>query len=576
MGVFHADDIVSREKFCAWAMGTGRPWLTVEIRAGEALIGPLTLPGRAGCDHCARERMVAAAQSHPSAVVPPPLAGIGGAAAWVLVREVRAILRRSAGASPLLNHVLVVASPDEGSSWVTSFHRVIPLSHCPVCGGAARHVQENPETSPLSAEDSPEIVLAALGGWVDPRTGVISRIVVEQPGDLGVEVPVVVTAAPPHVRGENGSLKRLPIGWGKGLTLSGALLSAVGEAIERYAPSLPDPAQIVWECPHDLAGEFLDPRQFPLYTEKQYNRVGFPYVRFDPNVRHPWVRGRWLGNGAPVWVPAVFVFLAVTVRAEHLICQGTSNGLAASTNFEDAALRATMELVERDAFMAAWLTQCAGRRVELDRTLNPLLRSVVDGVVALGAVVEVYLLPTSACGTTALCLALGDGEQYPGVTIGLGTDLDPRWAIRQAILELGQTGPHLRRLMRTKQITAPVRPSSVKEMLDHAAYFFPVKRAAAFDWLRSRAEPMALRHLPQAASTRSLAKCAAELRAAKIRVTLIDVTSPDVATGPFRVVRAISPDLQPISYGYGYDYKPSERIRQRGLASHVPAIHPIW
>ena len=520
--------------------------------------------------------MAAAAQAHPSAGVPPPLAGLTAAAAWVLGREVRAIIRRSAEASPLLHHVLVVASQDEGASWVTSLHRVIPLSYCPVCGGAARHIQKNQSTPPLSPGDAPETLLAALAGWVDPRTGVISRIVVEQPGDLGVELPVVVTAAPPHVRDENGSLKRLPIGWGKGLTLSGALLSAVGEVIERYAPSLPDPARMVWERPNDLAGEFLDPRQFPLYTDRQYKRAGFPYVRFDPNVRHPWVQGRWLGSGGPVWVPAVFVLLAVTVRAEHLICQGTSNGLAASTNGEDAALRATLELVERDAFMAAWFTQCPGRRVELDRTLDPLLRRVLEGVVALGAEVEIYLLPTSACGTTALCLALGDGEQYPGATIGLGTDLDPRLAIRQAILELGQTGPHLRRLMRSSQITAPARPALVKEMLDHAAYYFPAKRAAAFDWLRHRAAPIALRHLPRKTVKRSLAKCAAELHAARIRVALVDVTSPDVATGPFRVVRALSPDLQPISYGYGLDYQPAERLRRRGLASAVPAIHPIW
>jgi hypothetical protein len=31
--------------------------------------------------------------------------------------------------------------------------------------------------------------------------------------------------------------------------------------------------------------------------------------------------------------------------------------------------------------------------------------------------------------------------------------------------------------------------------------------------------------------------------------SLVYVTAPDVATGPFRVARALSPDLQPLSYG---------------------------
>src|SRR4030095_6732146 len=98
---------------------------------------------------------------------------------------------------------------------------------------------------------------------------------------------------------------------------------------------------------------------------------------------------------------------------EHAISQGASNGLAAAADFEEAALRATLELIERDAFMAAWLTACPGRRVEVDG--DPLLRSVVEGIEGLGAKVEIYLLPTSACGTTILCLAFGDGDRYPGV-----------------------------------------------------------------------------------------------------------------------------------------------------------------
>jgi hypothetical protein len=59
-------------------------------------------------------------------------------------------------------------------------------------------------------------------------------------------------------------------------------------------------------------------------------------------------------------------------------------------------------------------------------------------------------------------------------------------------------------------------------------------------------------------------------------VALIDVTSADVATGPFSVVRAVSPDLQPISYGYGLESRPVGRIRAIGLAAEIPPIQPIW
>ena len=152
----------------------------------------------------------------------------------------------------------------------------------------------------------------------------------------------------------------------------------------------------------------------------------------------------------------------------------------------------------------------------------------------------------------------------------MGSDLDPHLALRQAVLELGQTGPYLRRMMRSKVLKPAADPSGVREMLDHAAYYFPKERASAFDRLRSQ-ETISLREIKSVAA-RSLEDCATALNEAGVRMALVDVTSADVATGPFSVMRAISPDLQPIWYGFGLD-----RIHNKlKIASDVPAINPIW
>jgi hypothetical protein len=120
--------------------------------------------------------------------------------------------------------------PFDGVTPGGSLHRFIPLSHCEVCGGAAAFPKVNEKSIRPSSEDLPEHVLAALAGWVDRRTGVISRIIVDELTD-GVELPVIAATTPPHILTENGSFRCLPIGWGKGLMLSSAILPAVGEAI---------------------------------------------------------------------------------------------------------------------------------------------------------------------------------------------------------------------------------------------------------------------------------------------------------------------------------------------------------
>ena len=341
--------------FVKWAHDAEIPALNVEIRNDVGVIGPLTLSARPGCGWCAFERITAASATHEAA---PPSATsvdeIRRRIAPLLVREMRAIISDPQD-SQLLDHALFI-NPETLDE---SLHKIIPLPGCAVCGGAAVFSSVAQEPLHLSPEDSPEEVLRALAGWVDNRTGVVSDLFIEPPE---IDLPIIATAAPPHVLEKDGSLRRLPLGWGKGLTISGAVLSAVGEAIERYSASIVDAERIVWKRPHELDGEFLDPRMCGLYTDEQYEREGFPCVPFDTDIEHPWVRGIWVANNQPVWIPAVFVFLTVELRQEQLICVGTSNGLAASTDKEDASLRAILELVERDAFMAAWLTGRSAQR----------------------------------------------------------------------------------------------------------------------------------------------------------------------------------------------------------------------
>src|SRR5262249_15435769 len=143
----------------------------------------------------------------------------------------------------------------------------------------------------------------------------------------------------------------MPGGWGKGTTAAAAVVGAIGEAIERYAGSMPDPSRIVWSRPSDLPGAVLDPRELALYDDDQMARAGFPFVKFAPEVAHPWIAGEWAGTQDPVWVPAILAYISLDVRREHVFCQGSSNGMAAWSNRSEAALRAILELLERDALM---------------------------------------------------------------------------------------------------------------------------------------------------------------------------------------------------------------------------------
>src|SRR5262249_50725110 len=190
-----------------------------------------------------------------------------------------------------------------------------------------------------------------------------------------------------------------------------------------------------------------------------------------------------------------------------------------------------------------------------------------------GGHVELRRLQSAVGSPPVVCIAIGAGLRWHGVPLGLGCDPDVRIAIRQAILELGQTGPYLRRLMTTAPHLIPERASDVSEMLDHARYYFPAERAVAFDFLRDGREAGVLADLRPGA-TRSLAAGARVLAAAEVRVALVDITSSDVT--PFRVMRAVSPDLQSISFGYGLDRLPVPRLAALSIPTSKDDIAPIW
>lgn len=521
VGVFDGREKLLLRDFAESTHKMNIPSMTCAIHENEIIIGPFVVPGRTSCWNCCDLRLKANSvwnDSHPS--TGDGAAKIDATIGSLTAKHVCEVITRGESGSRLLDKILVF----NRLSLEISLHRIVRVPGCKVCGGPrASKSLVGCEENRLPIGSSTELALNSLSWFVDSKSGIINQLTLERTSDKGLELPYIATAITADAPSEFEHRSNMPAGWGKGITSSEAVVGALGEAIERYSASMPDVDSIIWSRPADLIGEVLDPREFALYSEDQYARPDFPYVRFDSNVSHPWVAGVWAESQAPVWVPAILSFLSLVVCSEHVFCQGTSNGLAAGTDWAEAALRAILELLERDAFITSWRSKQPGRHVRLDQGLDPDLKVILSGIRDLGGRVEVVLLDSRCVYPTAVCLAFGDGVNWPGVTLGLGTDPDPRAAVRQAILEQGQTGPYLRRLMKTKANVVPTYAENVTEMLDHATYYFPQERASAFNYLRDDSNFCSLADLPHNLE-RSLPACSHDLAKLGVRVALVDVT----------------------------------------------------
>lgn len=374
-----------------------------------------------------------------------------------------------------------------------------------------------------------------------------------------------VLFAPPGTEGEYAPVCAVAVaggfrGYGKGVTQSDALASAVGEAVERWSASQVDGEKLVRASFRELGNEAFDPRWLCLYSAEQYGLPHFPYRPFDEDHPLHWIAGRWLDTGEPVYLPAFATYLTSEFAPEAL-CQTTSNGLAVGLSVEDAARRASLELYERDAFLTSWTALEWAVRVDIGE-VEAGIAEIAARLQAQGALLETYLVASGDPVFVAVSVGLGQGDRWPAVTLGLGAAASRNEAIGKAILEHGQTGPHFANVWRSKKASIPATPAQILTLEDHALYYCDPAHRAEFDCWRDCSRPFEPGAHNESGRTGE-----------DVRIAVADLTPPELESSPFRVVRALARGLQPIYCGIAFERLPASRLKAL-LAGRTPNPAP--
>lgn len=243
-------------------------------------------------------------------------------------------------------------------------------------------------------------------------------------------------------------------------------------------------------------------------------------------------------TGETVLLPADFCLRRPQERKAIEPVTALSSGAAAGPSFEAAALRAVLELCERDAAAMWWLGGHRPKRFALEhpatRTTAELIERLRQGETAR----RTMLFDITTDNGIPAVAAVSVGRDGSGMACGLSSRLDPSDAARAAVLEMCQM-----------EMAAPMAQAKRTERGDaalNAADRRHLRRAAfaAADCMLLQplpTSPPATNPPPAAAKLEGLV---AHLRSRDIRVFLIDHTRHDIGVA---VARAVSPDLQPFS-----------------------------
>jgi ribosomal protein S12 methylthiotransferase accessory factor len=418
----------------------------------------------------------------------------------------------------------------------------------------------NPVFAPLAALDERPAgpgLLALEPRLVDSHCGVVrSLTAIRKP--LGEpEWPQIVRAELSNFRYHRDKAEAFQIASGKGMSADGARVSALGEAVERYCGGIWPDEPLPRSTRAELDGDSIDPRELVLYPDAAYATL--PYHRYHDGARLGWVTGRDLGRDEPVALPAQPVLMAYDLQpGEAQLCQVTSNGLAAGPTLADAALRATYEVIERDAFIVAWLLGLGGARVDPDSIGLAETGALLAAHRRRGVEVELYRLNTTLSVHCMIAIGVAaDATRLPAFVLGLGADHDAAAAARSALLEVAQVRPGLRYRMADAKLlehraTLWADPSRVATLEDHDLYYSGFETAAALDVLRG-GEPQALAEVappvPPLGAIARLRALAEELADEGHRLCVADLTPPDMAPLGLHAARAVITGYQPIYFG---------------------------
>lgn len=595
VGAAAATDLALLLALARAAHRRGVPSVYGSLQGRLAVVGPGVVPGSTACWNCYHFRRTAAVEDpwaadaldralrlgEPLHDEGPPSAAATGLLGSLLALETLGMLS-TAGPSPLAGRVIV----QDLLTLQTSRHLLARLPWCSVCGGAAAADHRSDRIGghdggrPLGAghagrlddTGSPSEVRHRLAGFVDPHVGIVRSVTLDR---LAPDEPALPLSATASLSWWGDPSRGPDFAGGKGFSAGSALIGAVAEGLERYSASRVRPQDLRRASLDDLPVDSrLDPRDLGLYDAAQYARPGFPYARFDPARPLWWAQAWWVPSWRRALVPALAAHIDLPVPVEDDFVQVTSSGLGAGLGLEAAGLAAVFELIERDALMVSWLARRGGHEILPDASLGIDAVELVRELESHGVRLRLVALSAGVRVPVVACIGYGDGDRWPFVALSSAAGPDLATAARRALLEQGHAGRGLRRRLRSG-VRPPGRPEDVRGPEEHALFFASPRRVAALDFLVDEGRGSVSISEVETEPVTSVEDCGQRLAEAGVELALADVTSPDLRTGPWRVVRALGAGAQSIHFGWGMERAANPRL-QRFLAGPLNVMpHPL-
>ncbi|WP_103347493.1 TOMM precursor leader peptide-binding protein [Amycolatopsis sp. CA-128772] len=445
---------------------SGRPWLLAKPLGARVWLGPFFTPGDGPCWLCLAARLWGnrPAEAHVRDALgrPGPLPRPEVAFAPLTAVALNLVALEAA------KWLAGQRQPGQRALWTFDSrdltgerHEVRARPQCPSCGNpelvrerTRRPVVFEPRPKAHTGGGGhralpPEQVLDTYRHLVSPLTGVVKELRRDTRGPAlfssfrsGPNIALGRRGAErlrTALRSENG---------GKGVTPLQAEVGALCEALERHSGHHDGDEERVRASFRSLGDKAVHPDTCQLFHERQFadrartnaSHGPFQFVcePFDDDAVLDWTPVWSLTRGEHRLFPTAMLYFGAPGAASLF---PDSNGNAAGSTLEDAALQGMLEVVERDAVALWWYNRTRQPAVDLDASGDPWIAELRQVYAGLGR--EVWVLDLTSDLGVPVMVALSRRTEGPreAIMLGFGAHLDPAVALRRALTELNQMMP---------------------------------------------------------------------------------------------------------------------------------------
>jgi len=351
---------------------------------------------------------------------------------------------------------------------------------------------------------------------------------------------------------------------GAGYSWEQAMLTTIGEVVERYCPAFYDLKKLKHGSFRELSKKAIHPDEFALFHDSQYQKENFPFIRFEENTELYWTEGWDITTGDIKLIPSSLIHMPWHVK-EAPIGYPTSTGLAGHVDFYDAILTGLYEVIERDAFVITWLQELDMPKLYISPEISEYLYSIFPKHYEFHFFDITLDIPVP----TIWGICFGEEEFGKFVSVGTATRSTFSSALKKVIKEIGQTIPYFRHFLKKRENWAFENFEDVKSFEDHSLLYTKQRDLLnVFNkWIMNEpSKEIEFHNDRKINSKEEIKRIAAIFDVKGYKLLVVNLTSSDIREAGFHCVKVISPPLIQLGGVYEYYFLGGKRIYE------VPAI----